>query len=221
MVFILRSQALALACALSFALAGCSVFGDLSYGQPSAGLKTAALTGAYVPLDTPHLLVFERWGAAVVVAPHVAATNAHNLNMVPSDALLAVSRDYDLIFFRTDREKLAPTAEARTGQAIIAYGQGNHQDLREASGTVLAVGVHVAPICPNCAEQLAITYDAEAGPGFSGGPLVDANSGAVVGLTFGFREGEGVKAGRRMFAYPIDLVLAEMHRLLGPQGPKS
>lgn len=197
------------------------MFGDSPYGQPSAGLKTAALTGAYVPLDTPHLLVFERWGAAVVVAPHVAATNAHNLNMVPAGALLAVSRDYDLIFFRTDRETTPETAVAVPGQAIIAYGQGSHQDLREASGTVLAVGVHVASICPTCADQLAITYDAEAGPGFSGGPLVDAESGALLGITFGFREGEGVKAGRRMFAYPIALVLTEMHHLLGENTPKS
>src|ERR1700680_1798246 len=120
MIFLLRSRALTVACALSFALAGCSVFGDSSYGQPSAGLKTSALTGAYVSLDTPHLLVFERWGAAVVVAPHVAATNAHNLNMVPAGALLAVSRDYDLVFFRTDRKTTPETAAAVSGQAIIA-----------------------------------------------------------------------------------------------------
>lgn len=174
-----------------------------------------------MPLDSPHLLVFQHWGAAVVVAPHVAVTNAHNLNLIAPGDLLAASRDYDMIFFRTDRDVVAPTAVAHPGETIIAYGQGSHQDLREAFGTVLATGIHVAPICPTCAEQTAITYDAEAGPGFSGGPLVDADTGALLGITFGFREGEGVKAGRRMFAYPIDLVLTEKHHLLGPEGPKS
>jgi S1-C subfamily serine protease len=81
--------------------------------------------------------------------------------------------------------------------------------------------VRVAPRCVRCAEQKAIAYVADAGPGFSGGPLVDAESGAVVGLTFGYRDQKGSDASRRMFAYSMDTVLKEMHRLLGSNGLKT
>jgi S1-C subfamily serine protease len=167
------------------------------------------------------MVVLEHWGAGVVVAPYVAATNSHNFNLVEPDAVLAVSRDYDLLFFRTDKEEPAPTADPRPGQAIVAYGQGANKDLREAEGTIRATDVRVAARCGRCREQKAISYDAAAGPGFSGGPLVDAKTGAVVGLTFGYRDIRGVNAGRRMFAYDMDTVLAEMHRLLAQNGPKN
>lgn len=216
-----RSVYLALACAVSFALGGCALFGGASTGMPSAGLKTPALASAYVPLESREMVVLEHWGAGVVVAPNVAATNAHNFNLVPSDAVLAVSKDYDLLFFQTDKAETAPIADARPGQNVIAYGQGAKKELREANGVIRAVDVRVAPRCSRCREQRAIAYDADAGPGFSGGPLVDAKTGAVVGLTFGYRDKRGTDAGRRMFAYAMDTVLAEMHRLLASQEPKS
>jgi len=179
------------------------------------------MAAAYVPLESHEMVVLEHWGAGVVVAPHVAATNAHNFNLVAPDAVLAASQDYDLLFFHTDKEDPAPTADARAGQAIIAYGQGADKDLREAEGTIIATDVRVAARCGRCREQKAISYNADAGPGFSGGPLVDAKTGAVVGLTFGYRDVRGVNAGRRMFAYSMDTVLAEMHRLLSQNGPKN
>jgi hypothetical protein len=217
----LLSRSSALVCALSVVLAGCALFGDGSTGEPSAGLKTPSLAAAYVPLESHELVILEHWGAGVVVAPHVAVTNAHNFNLVPADTILAVSKDYDLLFFHTDKAVAVPTADAHPGQAIIAYGQGSKEDLREAEGTIRGVDVRVAGRCSKCLEQRAITYDADAGPGFSGGPLVDAKTGTVVGLTFGYRDREGKNGARLMFAYSVDVVLAEMHRLLGPEGPKS
>ena len=214
-------RGLALACVFGMALSGCSLFGGESTGRPSAGIKSPPLAAAYVPLEAHEMVVLEHWGAGVVVAPFVAATNAHNFNLVDPGAVLAVSKDYDLLFFRTDKTIPAPTADARPGQAVIAYGQGSKEDLREAEGTIRAVDVRVAARCGNCSEQKAISYDADAGPGFSGGPLVDAKTGAVVGLTFGYRDQRGVNAGRRMFAYGMDTVLAEMHRLLPSEEPKS
>ncbi len=217
----LQSRSWALFCALSVVLAGCSIFGDGSTGRPSAGLKTASLAAAYVPLESHELMILEHWGAGVVVASHIAVTNAHNFNLIPPDAVLAVSKDYDLLFFRSDKAVPVPTSEAYQGETIIAYGQGSKEDLREADGVIRAVDVRVASRCAQCREQRAITYDADAGPGFSGGPLVDAKTGMVVGLTFGYRDREGLNGARLMFAYSIETVVAEMHRLLAPEGPKT
>jgi hypothetical protein len=216
----LRSWTLALACMLNFALAGCMFLGDSSSGLPSHGLKNTALTASYLPLVTPESIWLKHWGAAVVVAPHIAVTDAHNAVLIPAGDILAQSKDYDLLFFRTDRAEPAPTGQAQTSEAVIAYGQGKDEDLREAAGIVRATNVHVQARCKGCAEQRAVAYDAEGGPGFSGGPLVDANTGAVVGITFGYRD-EALNGGRRMFAYGIDLVLVEMHHLLGENAPKS
>lgn len=213
-----RRLLILLACA---GLSACSVFGDVSFGEPSTGLKNVGAAAAYLPLETREFLLLEHWGAGVVVAPNVAVTSAHNANLISQNMILAESRDYDLLFFRTERESPAPLAQPSVGQAVVAYGQGRREDLREASGIVRAVNVRVAPRCRACPEQRAITYDANAGPGFSGGPLVDARTGAVVGLTFGYRDAEQTASGRRMFAYAIDLVLAEMHRLLPAKKAKS
>ena len=61
-------------------------------------------------------------------------------------------------------------------------------------------------------------YDANAGEGFSGGPVVDAATGAVIGITFGFKDDKRrARRGRRMYAYDIALVLDEMRRLISPQ----
>ena len=57
-------------------------------------------------------------------------------------------------------------------------------------------------------------FDARAGGGFSGGPVVDAETGAVVGVTFGYLDGRAADGGRRMYAYDMNLVMDEMHRLL-------
>ena len=65
-----------------------------------------------------------------------------------------------------------------------------------------------------CPERPTITYDAEAGEGFSGGPVVDAASGAVVGITVGYLDGAAEDGGRRMYAMGMDFVMAEMRRLV-------
>lgn len=166
---------------------------------------------AYIPLSQSYDVVFSRWGAAVIIAPNIAVTNDHNLNIIPADRLLARSRDYDLLFFRTDSPIAPQTAEPRVGDAVIAYGQGSDHDLREAAGKVVALDEYVEPRCPDCPAQRAVVFSANAGGGFSGGPVVDANTGAVLGVTFGYLDSQN---GRHMYAYDIGLVMAEMHRLL-------
>lgn len=197
---------------LCLCLMGCSA------GRPSQGFVNPRLVNAYIPLFERRMLVAGRWGAAVALAPNVAVTNDHNLNFIPADRLIARSRDYDLLFFRTDGLRRPPEfGNAAIGERVIAYGEGSGRDLREASGMVSALNEFVAPRCEGCRDQRAIVYDADAGEGFSGGPVVDAATGAVIGITFGFKEGDNANgAGRRMYAYDIALVLDEMRRLIAP-----
>jgi hypothetical protein len=147
------------------------------------------------------------------VAPHIAVTNAHNANLLPPDAILAQS-DYDLLFFRT--EKLTPPlfAKPSLGEAVIAYGDGASGGLREAPGTVRALHDPVMPRCRGCRVQQSFAFEADGGPGFSGGPLVDAKTGVVVGIVFGYCDGEDMCGAKRMFAFDMDVVMGEMHRLL-------
>jgi len=193
----------------------CLCFTGCSAGRPSRGFVNPRLMNAYIPLYQRSTLVFGRWGAAVALTPNVAVTNDHNLNFIPADRLIARSWDYDLLFFRTDSREPPEFANATVGEHVIAYGQGSGQDLREAAGVVSGLNDIVAPRCEGCRDQPAIVYDAGAGEGFSGGPVVDATTGAVIGITFGFKDEKDANgAGRRMYAYDIALVLDEMRRLI-------
>jgi S1-C subfamily serine protease len=178
------------------------------------GFIDPRLMAAYIPLSQSHDLIFSRWGAAYSIAPHVAVTNDHNLNFIAPGQLLARSRDYDLLFFRTDLVSAAPPGKARVGDAVIAYGQGRSDGLRQASGKVTALNESVPARCRGCRVQRSLVFEADAGPGFSGGPVVDAGTGAVLGIVFGYLDRD--EGGRLMYAYDIDLVMDEMHRLLDP-----
>ena len=194
---------------LLLGLVGCSA------GRHSAGFVEPQLKDTYIPLSQREALVLNHWAAAFAIVPNIGVTNDHNLRFIPPDMLLARSRDYDLLFFRTDKPPPSLIGKPRTGEEVIAYGQGATDDLREARGTVAALDEIVRPRCEDCRSQRVMIFDAGAGAGFSGGPVVDAKSGAVVGVTFGYVDGTGADGGRRMYAYDIDLVLAEMQRLLG------
>ena len=92
---------------------------------------------AYLPLQArTHLGIDSANGAAVVVANGIAATNAHNANLVDPKSVIGVRRDYDLMFFRTSRGRPPETAPVAVGGAVIAYGQGGGGDLRVAHGVV-------------------------------------------------------------------------------------
>ena len=191
-----------------------------SAGRPSQGFVNPQLMDAYIPLFQRRNLISGSWGAAVALTPNVAVTNDHNLNFIPADRLIARSRDYDLLFFRTDGLREPPEfGNADIGEQVVAYGEGSARDLRQAAGAVTGLNEFVAPRCAGCRDQRAIVYDADAGEGFSGGPVVDAATGAVIGITFGFKDEKDVPGGRRMYAYDIGLVLDEMRRLISPNEP--
>jgi S1-C subfamily serine protease len=89
-----------------------------------------------------------------------------------------------------DKERLTPAQpakEARVGQLVLALGRPTDAGIEASLGVVSAMG---GPLrTPNGSIDKYIRTDATPYPGFSGGPLVDAE-GQVVGVnTSGFGRG--------------------------------
>jgi len=208
----------ALARRLRFAVPAvlCVSLGSCSAGHQADNFVNARVMSAYIPLFHSTGYVLGAWGAAVALTPNIAVTNDHNLNLIPPDQVVARSRDYDLLFFRIEGHEAPQFGNPRIGEPVVAYGQGSLRDLRDAKGMVSQLNTFVAPRCEGCRDQVAFTYHADAGEGFSGGPVVDGDSGVVVGITFGFRD-EGGHGARQMYAYDMALVLEEMRRLISSQ----
>ncbi len=183
-------------------------------GYRSEGFIDPRLEAAFLFLPQPD--GSGAGGAAVVIAPTIAATNEHNANLIARGDILARSEYYDLLFFRTPRGEPARTAAPRLGQNVVAYGDGGGGALRQASGPIEFLPV-TAENCPACKWNPSFAYRAPAGPGFSGGPVVDAENGAVLGLTFGYIDSP-IERGetRLMLAYDMALVRGEWTRLLSP-----
>ena len=199
-----------IACVLAVALlAGCT-----STGVRSIAFVTPEIGEAYIPLYMGTLIGSSRFAAAVVVAPNVAVTNDHNFNLLSENTVLARSPAYDLLFFRTERTRVPLIASPKVGQTVIAYGQDGQTRRKEAKGIVRQLNARAIALCDECPERPTITYDAEAGEGFSGGPVVDLASGAVVGITVGYLDGAAEDGGRRMYAMDMDFVMTEMRRLV-------
>jgi len=189
--------------ALAAILAGCS-----SAGEPAAGFLDPAIAAAYLPLSGMRDIVLEGRGAGVVIANGIAVTNAHNANLVDDDSVIGTSLQYDLLYFHTTAGAPQPTGKPWMAEEVIAYGQGAEGSLRLARGRVTAIDAPVLPRCPACAVQHAFTFEADAGPGFSGGPVVDATDGKLVGIVFGYQDEKD--GGRLIYAYDMDRVAKEL-----------
>ena len=183
-------------------LAGCAT----SPGVAVRHIASADVAAAYIPLRKRiHLGIDSANGAAVVIAPGIAVTVGHNANLVDPRAVLGRARDYDLLFFRTGRRAQAATVPVRAGMAVTAYGQGDAGDLRLARGLVRGLTT-----CPGCSAAAYFTFAADAGPGFSGGPVLDGQ-GRLVGITFGYRD-SGTQ--RLIYAYDMMRVEEELRAVL-------
>ena len=95
-------------------------------------------------------------------------------------------------------------AQPVVGEAVTAYGQGAEAELRIAHGVV-----HDIATAPGFAIARWFTFEGDAGPGFSGGPVVDAR-GRLVGITFAYKD---VGAKRLIYAYDMARVQAELDNL--------
>jgi hypothetical protein len=195
------------AVALALALSACST----GSGERAAGFVTAQVQSAYLPVEGRTYLLVADHAAAFVFAPGVAVTNAHNSDFLHAP-VIATSRNYDVLFFRTGRVASPTFGTPSAGEHVIAYGQGLNGELRQATGVVRVLDSPVEARCTGCLLQSAFTYDANAGPGFSGGPVVDAVSGAIIGMTFGY---VGDKGHRLMYAYPMSRLRNEFATLQG------
>lgn len=144
----------------------------------------------------------------MVIAPGIAVTNGHNRNLVPPEIVIGQSRDYDLLFFRDTRTVRVVTAEPELGARVQAYGQGADGDLRTAGGVVRDIQT-----CSGCVAPAYFVFAGNAGPGFSGGPVLDP-MGRLIGVIFGYKD-EGPQ--RLIYAYPMARVRAELSALAEPQ----
>lgn len=184
-------------------LAGCAT----SSGAPAAAISQPDIAAAYIPLHNGNALSHAE-GAAVVIAPGIAVTNGHNQGLVPPDRVMGQARDYDLLFFRDTRTAQVATAEPELGSAVKAYGQGVDGDLRAAEGVVRSIET-----CSGCVVPAYFVFAGNAGPGFSGGPVLD-RAGRLIGIIFGYKN-EGHE--RLIYAYPIARVRAEFSALTEPR----
>jgi hypothetical protein len=169
---------------------------------PATVITQPDIAAAYLPLHARvHLGIDSAEGAAVVIAPGIAVTNAHNENLLNPKTVIGMRQDYDLMFFRTARRTAPQTAAPVVGEAVTAYGQGADRDLRVAHGTVREIKT-----CAGCTAPAYFTFAGNAGPGFSGGPVLDG-AGRLVGITFGYKD---VKSQRLIYAYDMTRVREEL-----------
>jgi S1-C subfamily serine protease len=96
------------------------------------------------------------------------------------------------------------TAEPVIGQGVTAYGQGADGELRVAHGVVREI-----TSCAGCTAPAYFVFAGNAGPGFSGGPVVDS-AGRLIGITFGYRD-EGRQ--RLIYGYAMSRVRTELAAL--------
>ncbi|HWU56907.1 MAG TPA: serine protease [Rhizomicrobium sp.] len=176
-----------------------------SSGLPATVIAQPEIAAAYLPLHARvHLGIDSADGAAMVIAPGIAVTNAHNANLLEPKSVIGVRQDYDLMFFRTSRSASPQTAAPIIGESVTAYGQGGNRELRVAQGVVREIKQ-----CPGCTAPAYFVFAGNAGPGFSGGPVLD-RSGKLVGITFGYKD-QGRE--RLIYAYDMSRVRAELSAL--------
>ncbi len=171
-------------------------------GVATKAIDQPAIAQAYLPLKGRiHLGIDRAAGAAMVIAPGIAVTNAHNANLLDAKSVIGQVGDYDLLFFRVPQNSAPPMAAPVMGEAVSAYGQDTDEELRIAHGVVRGIVK-----CPGCDAPAYFTFAGDAGPGFSGGPVVDS-AGNLIGITFGYKD-QGPE--RLIFAYDMSRVRAEL-----------
>jgi len=179
--------------------------------MPAEGFVSPAVERAYIALHSREYLIFDADAAAVVLGGGIAVTNAHTADLVDERRVIGISRDYDLLFFHVDNAVVPVATDVpRQGARVVAYGQFEGE-LRRAEGNVTNLDAPVKPNCPDCLVQSAFTFEGNAGPGFSGGPVLDSATGRLIGIIFGYTDDPN--GGRTIYAYPMQRVTAELRKI--------
>jgi hypothetical protein len=176
---------------LAFCLTGCAT----PSGQPAQQIAEPSIAAAFLPLlGHVHLGLDRAAGVAMVIQPGIAVTNAHNANLVDPEDVIGTATLSDLMYFRAGAVPPPATAAPVVGAAVTAYGEDLEGQLRIAHGKVVEI-----TMTPGYATSPYFIFQGNAGPGFSGGPVVDAN-GKLIGITFGYKD-----AGRKRLIYAYDM----------------
>jgi S1-C subfamily serine protease len=143
--------------------------------MPASGIAFAA----DLVLTADH--VIEHEDGITVLLPDGSEMNAKLAGRDPGS---------DLAVLRLEKERLTPAEpalEARIGQLVLALGRPSESGIEASLGVVSAMGGPVRT--PHGSIDQYIRTDATPYPGFSGGPLVNAE-GKIVGInTSGFGRG--------------------------------
>ena len=181
-------------------------------GQLAQHIAEPDIAAAYMPLlGHVHLGLDRAAGVAMVFQPGVAVTNAHNANLLDPDSVIGTATLSDLMYFRAGSVPPPATAMPVVGAAVTAYGEDVDGELRIAHGKVVEIAM-----TPGYAASPYFIFQGDAGPGFSGGPVVDS-SGKLIGITFGYKD-EGKK--RLIYAYDMARVRAEFSGLPNAKKPQ-
>ncbi len=175
-------------------------------GEATDTFVNARVAAAYIPL---HAFSFPgmRRGAATIILSGIAVTNAHNANLIDDqDDLGRAPSGEDIMFIRVHDQPIGGVgplemSAPEVGEDVILYGQGAGGSLRKAEGVVEDV------------RDARFTITADAGPGFSGGPVVDAKDGHLVGITFAYYDAPKKRGPREMLAYRIDYIMDQYKAL--------
>ena len=84
--------------------------------------------------------------------------------------------------------------------------------LRLAQGVVTRLDAPVKALCGKCEVQSAFTFEGDAGPGFSGGPVWMPPTASWSAIIFGYVDERRQAANRLIYAYTMDRVTAELRR---------
>jgi hypothetical protein len=196
-----------------------SACGGVRPGDPISAIPDARAAAAFIPLQSSGFSLTTKGGSATLVAPGIAVTNAHNAELVPKEDVIGISRDYDLMFFRTRLQTPVPRAVPYAGERVTAYGHVGEDAMRDsalrmAHGAVVSVSAPLQPNCRNC-PQAAFVFQGNAGPGFSGGPVLDAATGNLIGIVFGYTDEDKDPRKWIIYAYHMRVVDAELARIRG------
>lgn len=194
---------------LVLVLAGCAT----PKVKPVPSVPLSPIAGDYIPLQGGVAMIFKGDGAAVALGDGVAVTCARNANRIDPKSIIGKSADYDLVYLASGKQILnLPVAEPRKGVRVTTYGQGKGGALAMAEGEITAQGVPPTALCAKCEASSAFAFEGSGGPGFIGAPVLDAKTGRLAGIVFGYADGVGGKG--VLYAYTMKRVLAEREAVI-------